>query len=191
MNIKQAAHSWEIPGGKSDFLPKKNKLTSPPGARNLGCYQLDFLEWGKAGAWTLLPLTFHSRVFWTATNVFGVVQYIGLKWTDVMSVYKELNVENSFHTSVWYGYYAFQFSSVQFSRSVMSDCLWHHESQHARPPCPSPTPRVHSDSSPSSQWCHLILCCPLLLLPPIPPSIRVFSNESTLHMRWPKYWVQL
>ena len=34
----------------------------------------------------------------------------------------------------------------------------------------------------------LILCCPLLLLPPIPPSIRVFSNESTLHMRWPKYW---
>ena len=35
---------------------------------------------------------------------------------------------------------------------------------------------------------HLILCCPLLLLPPIPPSIRVFSNESTLHMRWPNYW---
>ena len=35
---------------------------------------------------------------------------------------------------------------------------------------------------------HLILCCPLLLLPPNPPSIRVFSNESTLHMRWPKYW---
>ena len=35
---------------------------------------------------------------------------------------------------------------------------------------------------------HVILCCPLLLLPPIPPSIKVFSNESTLHMRWPKYW---
>ena len=35
---------------------------------------------------------------------------------------------------------------------------------------------------------HLILCCPLILLPPIPPSIRVFSNESTLPMRWPKYW---
>ena len=38
------------------------------------------------------------------------------------------------------------------------------------------------------QSSHLILCCPLLLLPPIPTSIRVFSNESTLHMRWPKYW---
>ena len=73
----------------------------------------------------------------------------------------------------------------------MSESLRPHESQHARPPCPSPTPRVHSYSTsiksvmPSS---HLILCRPLLFLPPIPPSIRVFSNESTLHMRWPKYW---
>ena len=125
----------------------------------------------------------------------------------------------------------------------MSDSLQPHESQHARPPCPSPTPRVRSDSHPSSQWCHpaisssvvpgiefssvqfshsvvpdslrphesqsitnsqsslrftsiesvmpsshLILCRPLLLLPPIPPSIKVFSNEPTLRMRWPKYW---
>ena len=44
--------------------------------------------------------------------------------------------------------------SVQFSRSVVSDSLRHHESQHARPPCPSPTPRVHPNSCPSSQWCH-------------------------------------
>ena len=47
-----------------------------------------------------------------------------------------------------------QFSSVQFSRSVMSDSLQPHESQQARPPCPSPTPGVHSDWHPSSQWCH-------------------------------------
>ena len=45
-------------------------------------------------------------------------------------------------------------SSVQFSRSVVSYCLRPHESQHTRPPCPSPTPGVHSDSRPSSQWCH-------------------------------------
>ena len=44
--------------------------------------------------------------------------------------------------------------SVQFSRSVVSDSLRPHESQHARPPCPSPTPGVHSDSCPSTQWCH-------------------------------------
>ena len=82
-------------------------------------------------------------------------------------------------------------SSVQFSHSVASDSLWPHESQHTRPPYPTPTPGVHWDSHPSSQChpsSHLILCRPLLLLPPIPPSIRVFSNESTLHMRWPKYW---
>ena len=48
----------------------------------------------------------------------------------------------------------FQFSSVQFSHSVISESLWPHESQHARPPCPSPTPGVHSDSRPSSPWCH-------------------------------------
>ena len=76
-------------------------------------------------------------------------------------------------------------NSVQFSQSVVSDSLRPHESQHARPPCPSPTPGVHSNSCPSS---HLILCRPLLLLPPIPPSIRVFSSEPTLCMRWPKYW---
>ena len=83
------------------------------------------------------------------------------------------------------------FSSVQFSRSVMYYSLWPYESQHARPPCPSPTPGVHPDSRPSSWWwpsSHLILYHPLLLLSPIPPSIRVFSNESTLSMRWPKYW---
>ena len=45
------------------------------------------------------------------------------------------------------------FSSVQFSHSVLSDSLQPHELQHARPPCPSPTPRVHSNSSPLSQWC--------------------------------------
>ena len=48
----------------------------------------------------------------------------------------------------------FKSNSVQFSHSVVSDSLRPHESQHTRPPCPSPTPGVHSDSRPSSQWCH-------------------------------------
>ena len=50
--------------------------------------------------------------------------------------------------------YYIQFSSVQFSHSVMSDCLRPHELEHARPPCPSPTPRVYSNSCPLSRWCH-------------------------------------
>ena len=78
-----------------------------------------------------------------------------------------------------------RFSSVQFSRSVVSDSLQPHGLQHARPPCPSPTPRVYSDSHPLSQWCHptIQLSNPLstpLLLPSIFPSIRVFSNELAL-----------
>ena len=78
--------------------------------------------------------------------------------------------------------------SVWNSRSVMSNSLQPNGRQHARLPCPSPTPRACSNSCPSIESVmlsnHLILCHPLLLLPPI----RVFSNESTLCMRWPKYW---
>ena len=59
------------------------------------------------------------------------------------------------------------FFPVQFSCSVVSDSLQPHESQHARPPCPSPTPRVHSDSHPSSQWCH----------PAISSSVVPFSSR--------------
>ena len=79
----------------------------------------------------------------------------------------------------------------QFSHSVVADSLRPHELQHARPPLSITNSRSSLEFTsiesvmPSS---HLILCCPLLLLPPIPPSIRVLSNESTLCMRWPKYW---
>ena len=82
-------------------------------------------------------------------------------------------------------------SSVQFSHSIVSDSLRPHGLQHARPPCPSPTPGVYSDSCPLSRWCHPTISSshhPLLLLPSIFPSIRVFSNESALRIRWPKYW---
>ena len=78
--------------------------------------------------------------------------------------------------------------SVQFSHSVVFNSLWPHGLQHARPPCPSRgLPKLMSIESvmPSS---HLILCHPLFLPPSFFPSIRVFSNESALHIRWPKYW---
>ena len=81
-------------------------------------------------------------------------------------------------------------SYIQFSHSVMSDCLWPH-----RPACQDSLSITNSQSLlklmsiesvlPSN---HLILCHPLLLLPSILTSIRVFSNESVLCLRWPKYW---
>ena len=78
-------------------------------------------------------------------------------------------------------------------QSGSCDSLRPHGLQHARVLCPPLSPRVCSDSCPLSQWWvmpsnHLILCHPLLLLPSILPSIRVFSSESALYIRWPKYW---
>ena len=84
-----------------------------------------------------------------------------------------------------------KFSSVQYSCSVMSSSLRPHESQPTRPLCPSPTPRVHPNSCASSRWCHLVISSsvvPFSSCPQSLPSIRVFSNESALCMKWPKYW---
>ena len=84
-----------------------------------------------------------------------------------------------------------QFSSVQFSGSVASDSLRPHGLQHTRSPCPSPAPGVYSSSCPFESVMpsnHLILCRPLLLLPAIFPSSRIFSNELVLRIRWLKYW---
>ena len=72
----------------------------------------------------------------------------------------------------------------------MSNSLWPHELQLARLPSPPLSPRICSNSHLLSWWLsnNLILCHPVLLLPSIFPSIRVFSNESALCIKWPKYW---
>ena len=89
-----------------------------------------------------------------------------------------------------YVFSSVQLSSVQFSRSVVSDSLRPMNRSTPGLPVHHQLPEftqthIHRVRMPSS---HLILCRPLLLLPPIPPSINVFSNESTLPMMWPKYW---
>ena len=82
------------------------------------------------------------------------------------------------------------FNIIQFSHSVMFNSLQPYGLQHTRLLCPSPTPGLYSNSCLLSRWCHptIIFCHRLLLLPSIFPSIRVFSNESALCIRWPKYW---
>ena len=79
---------------------------------------------------------------------------------------------------------------TKWSRSVMSDSLRPHESQHARPPYPSPTPGVYPNSCPSSQWWHPTISSSVVPFSSCPQSFSesVFSNESALHIRWPKYW---
>ena len=79
---------------------------------------------------------------------------------------------------------------LQFNHSVVSSFLRPSGLQHASPPCPLPTPGAYSNSCPLSQWCQPTIssCHPLLLPPSVFPSVRVFSSESVLRIRWPKYW---
>ena len=66
-------------------------------------------------------------------------------------------VKFHFHFCIFQGIFLYIFTSVQFSYSVVSESLRPHESQYARPPCPSPTPRVYANSCPLSGWCHLTI----------------------------------
>ena len=88
--------------------------------------------------WRLLTILFHFLPVRSLLLHFG--RYVSINYLCIF------NESNSTTVLYW--------SSVQFSRSVVSDSLRPHESQHARPPCPSPTLGVHPDSHPSSQWCH-------------------------------------
>ena len=82
--------------------------------------------------------------------------------------------------------YYFILCTVQFS-SVAQSCttLRPHESQHTRPPCPSPIPRVHSDSRPLSRWCHPVISSSVIPFSSCPQSLPA---SEYFHMRWPKYW---
>ena len=87
--------------------------------------------------------------------------------------------------------YTLIIGSVQFSCSVVSDSSQPHESEHKRPPCPSPPPGVYPNSCPSSWWCHPAISSsvvPFSSWPQSLPASGSFSNESALRMRWPKCW---
>jgi len=81
--------------------------------------------------------------------------------------------------------------SVQFSRSVMSNSLWPHGLQHARPPCPSPTPGVHPNPCPSSRWCYQTISSSVV---PFSSHLQSFPASGSFQMskfftaKWPKYW---
>ena len=94
------------------------------------------------------------------------IELLRKKWYQFSTVFLKM-------FSSWGSTSQLVFSSVRFTRSVVSDSLRSHESQHARPPCPPPTPGVHSDSRPSSQWCHPAISSsviPFSCLPSFPAS---------------------
>ena len=107
-----------------------------------------------------------STLWWVALN--RIAAWLGLYPSDY-----------------WYKW----FSLVQFN-SVAQSCptLQSRESQHARPPCPAPTPGVHSDSRPLSRWCHPAISSSVVPFSSCRQSLLVSESFSTLRMRWPKYW---
>ena len=117
------------------------------------------------------PISFQARATWRMVYGDGLLGMNSIPYL-------------SFSSAVW------RFQSVQFSCSVISNSLQLQGLQYARFPCPSPIPRAYSNSCPSSRWCH-----PIILSSVVPfssclhsLSIRVFSNESVLRIRWPNYW---
>ena len=96
-------------------------------------------------------------------------------------------VQQCLHGTYWKKWPSSSFSSVQ---SLSHVWVFARELQHARPPCPSPTPRDHSNSCPSSQSCNSAISSSVIPFSscPQPLPASVFSIESTLHMKWPKYW---
>ena len=141
----------------SDFGAQKNKVSHCfhcfpvylPWSDRTRCHDLHFLMLSFKPAFSLSHP--HHKALNQAYRWYSVSTFIFI---------------HLFHTPISISFH----SSVQFSRLVVSDSFRPHESQHARPPCPSPTPGVHSDSHPSSEWCH----------PAISSSVIPFSCPQSL-----------
>ena len=109
-------------------------------------------------------------------NTVGLQCYINFCYTEnwFRFIYVQICIYSNIYTYIHT--HTPQFISVQFSCSVVSTSLWSHESHHARPSCPSPTPRVHSDSNPMSQWCHPAISSSVISCSSCPQSLP--ASES-------------
>ena len=130
---------------------------------------------------------FHTHMLGQHQNAWEASQIMHCTWTTICSLVSSAS-KNTLSSLTLPALWS---SPIQFILSVISDSLWPHGLQHFRPPCPSPTPRVYSNSCPLSQWCH-----PTISSSVIPfsshlqlfPASGFFSNESVLHIRLPKCW---
>ena len=116
------------------------------------------------------PHSLSSYVTDCFSNFYGYILFY-----LISKCWNTLKVSSGF-SSLPYSQNLSEYISVQFSHSVMSDSLQPHESQHARPPCPSPTSGVHSDSCPSSQWCHPVISSSVIPFSSCPQSLP--ASES-------------
>ena len=109
--------------------------------------------------------------------------------TESSIFHKQCLFENEFETKC--DQIILKYTSVQFSRSVLSDSLWPHELQHTRPPCPSPTPGAHPDSYPLSRWCHPTISSSVVTFSSCPqsfPASRSFQMSQLFTLGGQSIW---
>ena len=99
-----------------------------------------------------------------------------MQWKNILNKFSSSNWSYTTYRVCWKKIQPKHIRSLQFSRSVVSDSLWPHELQHARLPCPSPTPEVHSNSRPSSWWCHPAISSSVIPFSSCPQSLP--ASES-------------
>ena len=141
-----------------DAIQPSHTLSSPsPPAFNLSQHQ-GLFQWVSSLHQVAKVLEFASTLVLPVNtqdwSPLGWTGWIYLQSNRLWRVFSNTTVGSINSSALGFLYSFIAFSSVQFSRSVVSDSLRPHESQHTRPPCPSPSPGVHSNSRPSSQWCH-------------------------------------
>ena len=154
--------------GYNTFCSSSNLLMIFHHVSSLECWQINYCE--HLGTSLCMDIGFHFslgefRNGSYVTCIFGFIRNCQIVFqsscTILHSQWQCMRVPFVLKKSLIYSGFLIAFLligvSVQFSHSVVSDSLRPHESQHARPPCPSPTPGVHSDSRPLSQWCHLAI----------------------------------
>ena len=141
-----------------DAIQPSHTLSSPsPPAFNLSQHQ-GLFQWVSSLHQVAKVLEFASTLVLPVNtqdwSPLGWTGWLSLQSKGLSRVFSNTTLQQHRSEALSFLYSFIAFSSVQFSRSVVSDSLRPHESQHTRPPCPSPSPGVHSNSRPSSQWCH-------------------------------------
>ena len=126
-------------------------------------------------SWSYFCWLYRDSLSLAAKNIINLILVLTIWWCPCVESSLVLLEDGIAMTSAFSWQNCKPFSSVQFSRSVVSASLWLHKSQHARPPCPSPSPRVHSDSRPSSPWCHPAISSYII---PFSSCLQSFSNTT-------------
>ena len=179
---------WCHPTISSSVIPFSSCLQFFPASGSFVMSRL-FISGGQGvrALPSVLPMNIQNRFH------LGLTGLISLQSKRLSRVFSNTTLQNhqffSTQPSLWSNSHIHTwllekpFSSVQFSHSVVSDSLRPHESQHTRPPCPSPTPRVHSDSRPSSQWCHPAISSSVI---PFSPAPNPSQHQSLF--QWVNSW---